>query len=386
MTELVIAGIGQIPTGEHWERSLRDMAVDAIQAAIADAGGIRPQALYIGNMLAGTLSGQANLGSVLVDYAGLDGIEGMTIEAGGASGGAALHTASMAVASGLVDTALVVGVEKVTDQVGAGVNAALTQMLDSDYESVHGATPLAQSGLLMQRYLYTYKPVREAFGGAAVTAHANAAGNPNAYFKTMRVSREAYAAAEMNADPLNIYDTAPYTDGAAALLVTRAELIPPGFPHPLVRIAGSSVVTDAVALHDRPDPLVLTAARLSVERACRQAGIDPRDVDFFELWDESSILAVLSLEAAGFAASGEGWKLLEDGAVGLKGEMPIAVMGGLKGRGNPVGATGIYQVVEAVQQLRGEAGTNQIPGVNLALVQCLGGPAATAATHVVVGG
>ncbi len=194
MTDIVIAGIGQIPVGEHWEIPLRQMALQAMQAAIADAGGLRPQALYVGNMLAITLSHQANLGSLLVDYAGLDGIEGLTTEAGGASGGAAVHLAYLALSSGLVDTALVIGVEKVTDQVGAGVNSALSQMLDSDYESVHGVTPLAQSGLLMQRYLHTYAAPRQAFAGIPVTAHANAAGNPNAFFNSVKLSRETYAA------------------------------------------------------------------------------------------------------------------------------------------------------------------------------------------------
>jgi acetyl-CoA C-acetyltransferase len=196
------------------------------------------------------------------------------------------------------------------------------------------------------------------------------------------ISREAYNRAGIVSDPLNMFDVAPSADGAAALLLTRADLIPPGFPHPLVRISGSSLVTDTLALHDRQDILDFKAARLSVERACRQAGLLPTDVDLFELYDAYSIYAALALEAAGFAAPGEGWRLAEDDQIGLQGTLPISTFGGLKARGNPGGATGVYQVVEAALQLRGQAGANQVPGAKRALVQCLGGPASTAATHV----
>jgi len=158
--------------------------------------------------------------------------------------------------------------------------------------------------------------------------------------------------------------------------------VPEGFKHPLVRISGSSVVTDALALHDRQDPLAWLAAGFSVERACRQAGILPADVDLFECFDAYSIYAALSLEAAGFARRGQGWQMARDGQLGLHGTLPIATFGGLKGRGNPGGATGVYQAIEAVLQLRGEAGKNQVTGARLALVQSLGGPASTAVTHV----
>jgi len=179
-----------------------------------------------------------------------------------------------------------------------------------------------------------------------------------------------------------MFDVAPIADGAAALLITHPELLPPGYPHPLVRIAGSSLVTDTLALHDRPDPLVFNAARLSVERALKQAGVTNQDIDLFELYDAYSVYSALSLEAAGYAARGEGWLYAQNGLISLDGRLPLSTMGGLKARGNPGGATGIYQIVEAALQLRGGAGDNQIVGAKRALVQCLGGPASTAATHV----
>ena len=381
MTDVVIVGIGQTPVGEHWEASLRELALSAIQAAQIDAGGLHPQILVAGNMLAPLLSRQAHLGTLIADFAGLTGIEAMTVESAGASGGAALRTGFLAIASGQAEVALVVGVEKFTDQIGASADAALASAGDSDYEAVQGLTPTAQAAMLMQRYLHEFEVPREAFAGFPIVAHANGAGNPNAMFQKA-ISANAYQKAGIASHPLNMFDVAPTADGAAALLLTRSDLLPPSYPHPLVRIAGSSLVTDTLALHDRPDPLTFNAARLSAERAYWQAGIAPDQVDLYELYDAYSIYAALSLEAAGYAARGQGWQLAQNGAISLSGSLPIATMGGLKARGNPGGATGVYQAVEAVLQLRGLAGNNQITGAQRALIQCLGGPASSAATHV----
>jgi acetyl-CoA C-acetyltransferase len=381
MTDVVIAGVGQTPVGEHWDISLRELAFKAIEAAVEDAGGLRPQALFVGNMLAPTLSAQAHLGALIADFAGLAGIEAATIESAGASGGAALRQGYLAVSSGSADVVLVVGVEKITDKIGSDTEAALASAIDSDFESAQGLTPASQAALLMRRYLHEFEAPRQAFAGFPVTAHANGVNNPNAMFRRA-ISTEVYNRAGMVSAPMNMFDVAPNADGAAALLLTRRELLPPEYSHPLVRISGSSLVTDTLALHDRPDPLAFHAARLSVERACRQAGIVPSDVDLFELYDAFSIYAALSLEAAGFADPGQGWGLAQNGEIGLQGSVPIATFGGLKARGNPGGATGVYQVGEAVLQLRGQGGANQVLGAHRALVQCLGGPASSAAAHV----
>ncbi len=381
MSDVVIVGVGQTPVGEHWEISLRSLAANAMLAAIEDAGGLRPRAIYVGNLLAPVVSHQANLGSLLADNAGLTGVEGTTVEAADASGGAALRQGYLAVSSGLVDAALVVGVEKVTDMVGPEVDAAIAQALDGDYEAVNGLTPVAQAGLLMQRYMQVYEVPHAAFANFPIVAHANASKNPNAMYRRA-IDTRAYEEAGMVSDPVNLYDAAPFADGAAALLLTRAELAPRNLDHALVRITGSSVVIDTLALHDRPDPLAFNAAGFSVERACRQAGILPGDVDLFELHDAYSIYAVLALEAAGFAPRGEGWKLAQDGGLSLYSKLPISTFGGLKGRGHPLGATGVYQAVEAVLQLRGRAGENQVKNARRALIQSLGGPASTAVAHV----
>ena len=381
MSDVVIAGIGQMPVGEHYTSSLRGLALDAIEMALQDASGLTPDILYVANMLAPVVSRQAHLGVLIADYAGLTGIEAATIEAGGASGGAALRMGYLAVAAGAADVALVVGVEKITDKLGTGAEAAQMLNVDSDWEAVQGLTPNAQAALLMSRYLHEYNPPRQAFGGFPRVAHANAASNPFAMFRSA-LSPEAYEQASQGGQPLNMFDIAPVADGAAALVITRRELLPAESSHPLVRISGSNQVTGRLALHDRVDVLDLEPARISVERACRQADIRPGDVDLFELYDSSSIMAVLSLEAAGFAPRGQGWRLAQDEQLGLSGLLPISTFGGLKARGNPGGATGIYQAVEAALQLRGEAGANQVLHARRALIQCLGGSAANAVTHV----
>jgi len=381
MNDVVIAGIGQTPVDEHWEISLRELAFEAIEKAQQDAGGLKPQALFVSNIHAQSLSGQAHLGALLADFAGLVGIEAITVEAAGASGGAALRQAYLSVVAGAVDAAMLVGVEKFTDKITSETEAAIATTLDSDFEAIHGLTPTAQAAMLMRRYIHDYNVPREAFAGFPLTAHANGAGNSNAMFRKA-IKPEVYHRSGMISEPLNMFDVAPNADGAAALILTRAELLPPAFSQPLVRISGSSLTTDTLALHDRPDPLDFRAARLSVERACRQAGIVPSDIDFFELYDVFSIYTALSLEAAGFAARGKGWELAQSEATGLKGSLPIATFGGLKARGNPGGATGVYQVVEAVLQLRGQAADNQVSDARRAMVQSLGGPASTVATHV----
>jgi acetyl-CoA C-acetyltransferase len=381
MTDVIIAGVGQTEVGEHWQISLRDLGYAAIREAIRDSGGLRPQALYVGNMLAPNLSNQAHLGVLLADHCGLTGIEAVTVEAAGASGGAALRQGYIAVKSGLVDVALVVGVEKFTDQVGAGVDAALATAADSDFEAVQGLTAAGQAALIAKRYIFENKVPADGFAGFAMAAHANGAGNPNAMFRKA-IKSETYHKAEMVCDPLNMFDIAPVADGAAALILTRADLLPRDFHHPLVKIAASASSIDTLALHDRHDPLGFVSTRVAVEQVLQKAGITLEQIDFFEYHDAFSIYAALALETAGFAARGEGWKLAADGSISLKGRIPCATMGGLKARGFPGGAAGVYQAVEAALQLRGEAGPCQVTGAKTGMIESLGGPASTAVVHI----
>ena len=381
MTEVIIAGIGQTEVGEHWEISLRSLTLKAIQAAIQDAAGLKPQILIVGNMLAANLSRQAHLGALLADFSGMTGIEASAVEAGGASGGAAIRQGYLAVASGLVDVALVVGVEKFTDVVGPGVESALTTLADSDFEASQGVTPASQAALLMQRYIHEFEVPVDGLAGFAINAHANAVANPYAMYRKA-ISADAYRKAETISEPVNMLDMAPNADGAAALILTRRELLLPNYPHPLVRIASSSSAADTIAIHDRMDPLWFSAAQISVVQALRKAGLTREQIDFFEYHDAFTIFAALALEAAGYAKRGEGWKLGTGDIIGLKGSIPCATLGGLKARGYPGGATGVYQAVEATIQLRGQAGVNQVSGAQLGMVQSLGGPASVAVTHI----
>ncbi len=381
MTEVVIAGIGQTEVGEHWDIGLRDLAYAAIHDAIEDAGGLKPQSLFVGNMLAPNLSRQAHVGVLIADFSGLLGIEAVTVEAAGASGGAALRQGYLAVASGFVDVALVVGVEKFTDKVGAGVDEALATTGDADYEAVQGMTPAAQAALLMKRYMHEYEVPVDGFAGFALTAHANGVANKQAMFRKA-IKAETYAKAEMVSDPLNMFDMAPNADGAAALVLTRRDLLPSDFKNPLVKIAGSAAASDTLALHDRKDMLYFDTAQLSAGKAMKQVGLTLDGIDFFEYHDAFSIYAALQLEAVGFAIKGKGWKLAADGSIGLKGKIPCATMGGMKARGFPGGAAGVYQAVEAATQLRGQAGANQIADARFGLIQSLGGPASTSVSHI----
>ena len=381
MTEVVIAGIGQTPVGEHWETSLRSLAVAAIRDALKDSGGLKPQALFVGNMLAPNLSNQAHLGALIADYANLTGIEAITTEASGASGGAALRQGYLAIASGMVDVALVVGVEKFTDKIGTEVEEATATESDADFESIHGMTITAQAALLMKRYMHENNVPENGFAGFALTAHANGVANKNAAFRKA-IKAEMYAKSEMVSDPLKVFDMAPHLDGAAALVLTRRELVPSIEQSQLVKIAGSAASSDTLALHDRKDMLSFDTAQISAGKAMKQAGVVLNQINFFEYHDVFNIYAALQLEAIGFAVKGKGWKLAEDGEIGLKGKIPCATMGGMKARGFAGGASGVYQAVEAVTQLRGQAGANQITGATYGLIQSLGGPASTAISHI----
>ena len=360
--EVVIIGIGQTAVGELWDVSLRDLAVQAVQAARKDSGGFKPNAVYVGNYLAASGSRQANLGALITEYAGLIGTEGVTVEAADASGGAAVRMAY-------------------TDVLGSENDALIAQMLDADYEATEGLTPAAQAALLMNRYIYENQVPREALAGFPLVAHANGANNPFAMYKKA-ISKEAYLRAGMQYPPLNLFDVAPYADGAAAVIMTRKDLVPPGYPHLLVKVSGASLIVDRLALHDREDPLFFSAAGLSVQKACEQAGIQPSDVDFFEYADITSLHAILSLEAAGFSKRGEGWRLATDSTLTITGSLPVATMGGYKARGHALGASGVYQAVEAVLQLRHQAGLCQVPNAKRGMIQCLGGLAGTAVTHI----
>jgi acetyl-CoA C-acetyltransferase len=320
------------------------------------------------------------LGPLVADFAGLRGIEAVKVEAACASASAAFRQAYIGVASGLQDIVIALGIEKMTDNVGSKLTAGLASAADADYEVVHGITFVALNALIMQRYIYEYGISREDFAGFAINAHANGANNPNAMFQKP-ISKEAFLNTHMVADPIGLLDASPMADGAAAVILCPTDLARE-FTDNAIRVKGSAVATDTLSVHDRRDPLWLQAAEDSAQKAYKQANVKPEDVDFFELHDAFTIMAALSLEASGFAERGKGTWLARDGEITPEGKIPVTTQGGLKARGHPVGATGLYQIVEAVQQLRGEAGKNQVKNPRLGMTQNIGGSGATIITHI----
>jgi acetyl-CoA C-acetyltransferase len=381
MRDVSIIGIGQTKVAEHWDRSLRHLAGDAVLAAMGDAGIETADALYVGNMLSGLLTGQEHLGALVADFCGLRGIEAVKVEAACGSGAAALRMGYAAVAGGLHDLVIVSGVEKMTDTVNAETTTGLVMAADADYESIHGLTFVSINALLMRRYMHEYGVEHEDFAHFTVNAHRNGVGNPNAMFRRP-VSAEFFTRARMIADPINLLDSSGIGDGAAAVVLCPSQMAGEFGNGRSVRIRASSMATDAVAVHDRPDPLWLSAVEASAFKAYHQAGVGPRDIDLFEVHDAFTIMSALSLEASGFAERGKGVQLAQSGEIGREGRIPICTMGGLKARGHPVGATGIYQAVEVAQQLRGQAGENQIENARLGMAQNIGGSGATVITHI----
>jgi acetyl-CoA C-acetyltransferase len=236
------------------------------------------------------------------------------------------------------------------------------------------------NALIMQRYLFEFGWKHTDFGAFSINAHANGARNPNARLREPITERD-YARARMICEPINLLDASPIGDGAAAVLLLPAEKVKPG-PRPKILVAGSAAASDSVAVHDRKDPMFLSAAYASARKAYDQAGVTPEQIDFFELHDAFSILGALSLEACGFAERGQGPRLALDGAIRLDGRLPVSTQGGLKARGHPVGATGMYQIVEVAQQLRGEAGANQLSKARIGMAQNIGGSGASIFTHI----
>ena len=378
MRQVAILGIGQTKIDEHWDKSLREIGGEAAFAAMQDAGVEKVDSLFVGNMLAPMISGQNQLGAFFSDWIGLWKQEAVKIEAACGSGAAAFRSALMAVASGDIESALVVGVEKMTDKAGRDVTATLATAADADYELEQGISFVGLNALIMRRYMHEYGWKHEDFAPFSINAHANATHNPFARLH-QKINVDQFEKSSMIATPINLLDASPVGDGAAAVVIVPAERV---MRQPKIVVAASASATDSIAVHSRKDPLFLNAAYLSSKQAYDMAGISRDEIDVFELHDAFSIMAALSLEATGFAERGQGVRLGLDGEIGIKGRVPVCTRGGLKARGHPVGATGMYQIVEVVQQLRGECGETQVDGAKIGMAQNIGGSGATIVTHI----
>jgi acetyl-CoA C-acetyltransferase len=381
MQKVAILGIGQTNIGEQWDKSLREIGGDAALAAMHDAGVESVDALFVGNMLSPLVDGQNQLGTYFSDWIGLWRQEAVKVEAACGSGAAALRAGIMAVASGEAETALVLGVEKMTDKAGHDVTAALATAADADYEVEQGVSFVGLNALIMKRYMYEFGWKHADFAPFSINAHANAMSNPFARLHE-RISTERFEKSAMVATPINLLDASPIGDGAAAAVIVPAEKVASLPGRPRVVITASASATDTIAVHSRKDPLFLAAAYASAKRCYDMAGLQPGDLDLFELHDAFSIMTALSLEACGFAKRGQGVRLGLDNEIGPGGRVPICTRGGLKARGHPVGATGMYQVVEVVEQLRGQCGDTQVAGARTGMAQNIGGSGSTVITHI----
>lgn len=381
MRQVAILGIGQIKIDEHWDLSLREIGGHAAFAALQDAGMEKVDALFVGNMLSPLVSAQNQLGAFFSDWIGLWHQESVKVEAACASGAAALRAGLMAVAAGEIESALVVGVEKMTDKAGHDVTAALATAADADYEVEQGVSFVGINALIMRRYMHEYGWKHADFAPFSINAHANAMHNPFARLH-QKISTDQFEKSTMVATPINLLDASPIGDGAAAVVLVPAEKVASLKGKPRITVAGSASATDSIAVHSRKDPLFLSAAYASAKRAYEMANVTPKDLDVFELHDAFSIMSALSLEACGFAERGQGVRLGLDDEISLKGRVPVCTRGGLKARGHPVGATGMYQVVEVAQQLRGECGATQVDGAKIGMAQNIGGSGATILTHI----
>lgn len=379
MQEVAVIGIGQTKIDEHWDKSLRELAGDAALAAMIEAQIDRVDSIYVGNMLSEAANMQAHLGSMVSDWIGQRYSEAIKVESACSSGGSAFRAGYLSVASGEADVSLVVGVEKMTDSPGGEVTASLATAADADWEVDQGVSFVALNALVMKRYMHEYHWRDIDFAEFSINAHANAVHNPNARFQKP-ITESQFINSPMICAPINLMDASPIGDGSAAVVLVRSDWIPAGTPK--IVVAGSAAATDTIAIHNRREPLWLSAGERATKKVYAQAGIGPDDIGVFEYHDAFTIMAALSLEAAGFAERGRGPTLAKEGMIRVNGKIPVATRGGLKARGHPVGATGMYQIVEVIQQLRGEAGETQVPRNDFGMTLNIGGSGSNITTHI----
>lgn len=372
MRDVAIIGIGIQQWGELWERSLRDLFVEAALNAINDAGVDRLDSMYVGCMSGGLFVGQEHLGSLLADYLGVTPIPATRVESACASGGMALRSAFIEVASGMSDIVLASGVEKMTDVDGGGATFALATAADGDYEVYNGATFPGLYAMIARDYMERYKLTRKQLSQVAVKNHDNGLLNPHAQYQS-KITTDTVSKATMIADPLTLFDCSPITDGAAAAILCPLEMAGKFTKKPVVKVSGIAAATDAIALHDRKDFCEFKSTVHAAKQAYKMAKCKPEDIDFAEVHDCFTIAELCVIEALGFFKRGTAGKVTAAGKTARDGDKPINTSGGLKSKGHPVGATGIGQIHELVTQLRGDGGKRQVKGVKRGLAQNMGG-------------
>jgi len=373
MRNVKVAGIGLLKVKEYWDRSIQDLFAEASLKAISDAGVETVDKVYVSNMSAALMQNQLNTAALMSDALGKPGLPATRIEAGCASGGVAFHEAVQAVASGFSNAVLVTGVEKMSDILPDMVTTALAMAEEQEYTAYTGVTKTGIAAMIHRLYLYLYAEPEEV-GMMAEKSHEHAVGCKHAQYPFM-MSIERAMSSPMEADPIHMMECSGIGDGAAAIVLVPSDGIG-------VEVAGSAIATDYTSIAQRPDPMAMDAIRKAADRAYKMAGINANNVSLAEVHDDFTINGVLGIEGLGLAKVGEGAKLVCTEDVDKGGRIPVNTFGGLKARGNPLGATGIYQVAEVVLQLRGDAGDHQVEGAKYGVTQNAGGMASICAVNV----
>jgi len=380
MRDVAVIGVGMTKWGELWEKSLRDVFVESALLALDDAGVDHLDSMYVGCMSSGLFVGQEHLASLLADYLGQAPVPSTRIESACASGGLAMRQGFIEVASGMSDIVMVSGIEKMTDIGGDEATYALGTAADQEYEGYQGITFPGLYALIARAHMEKYGTTREQLAMVAVKNHANGAKNPLAQFP-FEITVEMVLNSVKVADPLNILDCSPITDGAAAAILCSVETARK-MGKPVIKILGSGHATDTIQLCQRKDITWLESTYLAGQKAYSMAGKTPEDIDFIEVHDCFTIAEICVTEALGLVEKGQGGAAVESGLTARDGKIPVNPSGGLKSKGHPVGATGIAQVVEIVKQLRGEAGERQLTDVKTGLAQNMGGSGGSTVVHI----
>jgi acetyl-CoA C-acetyltransferase len=364
------------------------------------------EALYVGNYSSDLFEGQGHTAPLAADWLGLAPRPATRVEDACASGGVALREGVVAIAAGLYDAVLVLGFEKMTNLPTERVTDTLATACDALYEVPAGFTFPAFYAAMATAYMKAYGVTPEAFMKVGLKNHENGALNPRAQFgiSIPALMEKKKASAEKKgkpvptwsdpmeflrddranptiAWPMRLFDCSPVSDGAAALLLVREDLAADFTDRP-VHVVGTGQGSD-VALHDREDLLGLRAARVASAMAYEMAGITAEDVRLAEVHDCFTIAEVLAIEDLGFFPRGRGAAASVEGLTSRESERPINTSGGLKSKGHPVGGSGVGQVVELFEQMRGEAGDRQIAGEPaIGLAHNVGGTGQTCVVHV----
>ncbi|TLZ51549.1 MAG: thiolase domain-containing protein [Methanobacteriota archaeon] len=384
MREVSVIGVGETQFGELWDKSFRELGIEAGLRAIQDAeiAAENVDAIYVGNMSAGKFIDQEHVAALVADYAGLadQHLPTIRVEGGGACGAIAIQQAAMAIASGVHDIVVVGGAEKMTDVGDVEAARILSSTTDQEWESVFGATFAGLFAMMARRHMFEYGTTREQLAAVAVKNHKHGALNPVAQFQK-EITVEMVLGAPRVAEPLGVFDCAPLSDGAAALVLCSRDKARK-FTDTPIDLIGTGQASDFLAVHDRRELTTMDATVIAGKRAFHAARKTPNDVKVAEVHDNFTISEIMAIEDLRFVPKGKGGFATEDGETALNARVSVNTSGGLKARGYPVGATGVAQAVEIVRQLRGEAGKRQVTDAGLGLTHTLGGTGGTAVVHL----